>query len=169
MKDNNASSSLGGIGGKQLPESVLRKLGHAMATGQQDGSMGLPAGYVYLGQFLAHDMTQLVVEEAKTKTGHNTLGHRKPRVGLSQLRTPSLDLDSVYGQGFDDPLCYVDKDNGEMILGLTSLADVPSANDLPRNSSDKIALIPDTRNDENFIVAQLHLVFLKLHNLIVGL
>ncbi len=38
--------------------------------------------------------------------------------------------------------------------------------DLPRNTQGR-ALIGDPRNDENFIVAQLHLAFLHLHNHIV--
>ena len=44
------------------------------------------------------------------------------------------------------------------------------ANDLPRQgrsedpSTDRAALIGDPRNDENLIVSQLHLAFLKAHN-----
>ena len=43
-------------------------------------------------------------------------------------------------------------------------------NDLPREprstdfAHDRAALIGDPRNDENLIVAQLHLAFLKAHN-----
>ena len=49
--------------------------------------------------------------------------------------------------------------------------DVPAGefqNDLPRNSQG-CALIGDHRNDENLIVAQTHLAFLKFHNKVVAL
>ena len=57
-------------------------------------------------------------------------------------------------------------------MGTTSTADEESKklgelpNDLPRNSEGR-ALIGDPRNDENLIVAQLHLVFMKFHNRVV--
>lgn len=37
--------------------------------------------------------------------------------------------------------------------------------DLPRN--DRIAVIGDSRNDENLIVAQFHIAFLRFHNAVV--
>ena len=40
-------------------------------------------------------------------------------------------------------------------------------NDLPRAQST-LGLLGDSRNDENLIVAQLHLAFLKFHNKIVA-
>jgi hypothetical protein len=39
--------------------------------------------------------------------------------------------------------------------------------DVPRNSQ-QVALIGDPRNDENLIVSQLHLAFLRFHNVVVG-
>jgi hypothetical protein len=87
-----------------------------------------------------------------------------PLTDQVQLRTPRLDLDSVYGNGFDDPSISVDKFTGKFRLGYSM---DPSGKrypgeDLPRQNL--IATIADARNDENLIVAQLHCVFLRLHN-----
>jgi len=100
--------------------------------------------------------------------------------GLRNSRTLRLDLDSVYeGSAPRD-----DADPRKMKIGpverLNSsnppLARPPGksdANDLPRQgrsedpSTDRAALIGDPRNDENLIVSQLHLAFLKAHNSLV--
>jgi hypothetical protein len=43
----------------------------------------------------------------------------------------------------------------------------PGPNDIPRDPEQRIALIADPRNDENLIISQLHLAFLKFHNKVV--
>ena len=45
-------------------------------------------------------------------------------------------------------------------------SDENSPSDVPRNSQNT-ALVVDPRNDENVIIAQLHLAFLKFHNAVV--
>src|SRR5262245_50702947 len=42
----------------------------------------------------------------------------------------------------------------------------PDGGDLPRGPDGR-ALIADSRNDENMVIAQLHLAFLKFHNAMV--
>jgi len=122
------------------------------------------AGYTYLGQFLNHDLSLDLTPLDKVQ----------PNVGLmTNLRTPSLDLDHVYGGGPRvSPFLYDRKSrHGEekFILGETASSvfddtDFPATeNDLPRNSQG-IALVADSRQDENLIIAQLHVAFLKLHN-----
>src|SRR5690606_6976451 len=85
------------------------------------------------------------------------------------FRTPRLDLDSVYGLGPDaQPHLYKHDARGftgELVVG--SFNGFPALElDLPR-SREGHALIGDPRNDENAIVAQIHLAFLKVHNLLV--
>ena len=48
----------------------------------------------------------------------------------------------------------------------SGFADPLAAHDLPRNQQGR-ALIGDPRNDENVILAQLHLLFLRFHNAVV--
>jgi len=112
---------------------------------------GVPAGYTYLGQFIDHDVTFDPV---------SSLDRLNDPDGLTSFRTPRFDLDSLYGSGpADEPFQYDRSDERKLLVG-------PNANgvdDLPRNSQE-IALIGDPRNDENVIVSQLHLLFVRLHN-----
>jgi len=105
-----------------------------------------PAGYTYFGQFVDHDVTR----------DENPLPDTTfPIERLDNVRNAKLDLDSVYGPGsVRDP----DKPN-KMLIG-------PDGGDLPRGPDGR-ALIADSRNDENMIIAQIHLAFLKFHNAMV--
>jgi hypothetical protein len=111
----------------------------------------IPAGYVYLGQFIDHDMTLDL-----TPLGDQ----QKDRRGTMNFNSPFFDLRSVYGRGPKaDPQLYDPADRRLMRIGVTA----EGLPDLPRNA-DGTAIIGDHRNDENLIVAQLHLAFLQLHN-----
>jgi hypothetical protein len=79
--------------------------------------------------------------------------------GLINFDTPRFDLGSVYGRGPAlDPDLY---EPGGMRMRIGRTGD--GLDDLPRRS-DGTALLGDPRNDENLIIAQLHLLFLKFHN-----
>ena len=112
----------------------------------------IPAGYTYLGQFIDHDIT---FDPA------SSLQRQNDPDALHDFRTPRFDLDSLYGSGpIDEPFQYRRGTDGRRMLI------EPNGNgvdDLPRNS-EGIALIGDPRNDENTIVGQLQLLFLRLHN-----
>jgi hypothetical protein len=98
----------------------------------------IDAGYTYLGQFIAHD----IVPETH------------PRRGPARKVRPCLNLDSLYGtrtSGFLDA------------QGMFA----PGEYDLPRNPQGT-ALIPDRRNDENVILAQLHLFLQRFHNFTIN-
>lgn len=130
----------------------------------------IPAGYTYLGQFIDHDITldttPLDQQKADPKATTN-------------FRTPSLDLDSLYGDGPGiHPYLYQRDPQTfsiipKLLIGHTAaspdkgrppLAAFP--NDLPRNQVGH-ALIFDERNDENLLVSQLHLLMLKFNNAVV--
>ena len=156
---------------------MLEALANAMtATQDNPDSSGpaIPAGYTYLGQFVDHDLTM-----------DNTAGSLGSAVTVEDLiqgRSPALDLDSVYGLGPDDAndRRFYATDGIRLKMGRTAATpfppSVPATNvdrdgfDLPRvgvgsGKSDRIkAQIPDHRNDENLIVAQTHLAFIRLHN-----
>ena len=121
-------------------------------------------GYTYFGQFIDHDLTlDLTPLDAATRNVERT----------RNFRTPFLDLDHVYGGGPNlSPFLYrSDSRPGEerFLIGETRPTSMDgqgfpsSRNDLPRNS-EGIALTGEPREDENLIIAQLHVAFLKLHN-----
>ena len=126
----------------------------------------LAAGMTFLGQFLDHDMTF---------DPTSSLARTQDPESIRNFRIPALDLDSVYGGGPGvSPHLYDKVIDG----GATSflVEAIPDSNlecvdgqlrfDVPRNAQNT-ALIGDPRNDENLIVNQLHLAFLRFHNVVV--
>jgi len=181
-----------------LPQSatmpaLLKVLGAAMVDADQRGQDSpIPAAYTYFGQFVDHDVT-FEVQPADLPdsasgampqlldAGMTPLPPEQIRNALRNFRTPTLDLDSVYGPPAPrDPTTA-----GKMQLGSnTTLGNQPPPlarppgkgldNDLPREGRqegntlhDRAALIGDPRNDENTVISQLHVAFLKAHNALV--
>src|SRR5688572_19098926 len=128
---------------------ALEALGNKMAQIHPPKSGDIPSGYVYLGQFITHDVTSLA-PPANVATSQDE---------LVNLTTPTLDLNNVYGQGFGEE--FVNQGTARMRLGAA-----PAANDLPRKK-DGTPLTPEQRDDENLLISQLHVQFLKLHNFFV--
>jgi hypothetical protein len=172
----------------RLPTSAatvrrLKALGRTMVE-DREGAVGdaatLAALYTYFGQFVDHDITletssfkpeELVADDLSVLSLAD--------IGtLTNLRSAGLELDSVYGPG-------ALRSGAKLTIGkVTSLhgTEFPNKrppgrddfNDLPRlgpNTSDpakdRAARIGDARNDENLIISQLHLAFLKAHNRLV--
>ena len=79
---------------RQLSESNRKRIGNAIAAGG-GGASQIPAGFTYLGQFIDHDLTFDVTNV--------TFGEHVSPSELLQARSPSLDLDSLYGAGPQDP------------------------------------------------------------------
>jgi hypothetical protein len=153
--------------GNQLSESALARLAEAMIAG--GGASEVPAGFTYLGQFVDHDLTF-----DKTDV---TFGDTISPARLLQNRSPSLDLDSLYGAGPGDPASakFYEPDGLHLRMGKTEAVDGFTAKDgfdLPRGAGSsaaakRAAIIPDERNDENLAVAQTHLAFIRFHNRVV--
>ncbi|HXM58453.1 MAG TPA: heme peroxidase family protein [Candidatus Dormibacteraeota bacterium] len=148
----------------------LTALGLAMQEAAPGANSNIPAGFTYFGQFVDHDLT------------------RDPSVGfpvindpdqLEDARTPAFDLDSVYGMGPElqpelyDP--HFPAKRARFMIGAAGAANDASGNpipaglpnDLPRGS-DRTAFIGDSRNDENLVIAQTHIAFLKFHNKVIA-
>lgn len=127
----------------------------------------IPAGFTYLGQFIDHDIT--FDPSSKRDEPNNS----RSRVNF---RTPRLDLDSLYGSGpVVQPYLYDWKRSRPPATRLLLAENPPDAavggerlarEDLPRNQQGR-ALIGDPRNDENVILTQLHLLFIRFHNAVV--
>jgi hypothetical protein len=121
-------------------------------------NVAIPAGFTYLGQFIDHDITY----DPTSK-----LQRDNDPAALVNFRTPRFDLDSLYGSGpLDQPFLYEWKDTSNR--GVKLLVGHHGHPDLPRNQQGR-ALIGDARNDENLIVSQLHLLFIRFHNKVVDL
>ncbi|MBD1996280.1 peroxidase [Leptolyngbya sp. FACHB-541] len=174
-----------------LPESretrdSLIRLGQTMRDTSPDpgaGNSEIPAAYTYFGQFVDHDITLEAVSAELPKLISPDLAPlplSEIRDRIRNGRTATLDLDSVYGL----PAPRDPNNPEKMQLGNVSAISNGSKptlrpegkgddNDLPREPRspdimrDRAALIGDPRNDENTIIAQLHVALLKAHNALV--
>jgi hypothetical protein len=142
---------------RQEMMACLTELGLKMGGGAVQDSNN-PSGYTYLGQFIAHEITF-----DKTK------GLPATAAQPDNFRSPQLDLDSLYGND-DDRGRLVQAGNPALLkIGKTSPDAMLLAldNDLFRNPDTGVAEIADERNDENLVVAQVHVALISFHNKIV--
>jgi Animal haem peroxidase len=141
-------------------ERGLEKLGRIMTDDDKPPEGRLPAGYTYLGQFIDHDLT---LDLTPLDDAHPCVER------IPNFRSPFLDLDQIYGGGPNlSPFLYRNeyKDRGKERFLIGPDWKKGLEYDLPRNA-EGIALIGDPRDDENLIVAQLHVAFLKYHNCVI--
>lgn len=122
------------------------------AGNENNPTMG--AGMTFLGQFLDHDMTLDITSSLERQTD--------PEM-IANFRTPSFGLDSVYGAGPAGSPHLYDQAAGQGIKLLVEKLANNGKPDLPRNSQ-LTPLIGDPRNDENVILSQLQVAFLRFHN-----
>ena len=137
------------------------------ASNSPDGeeNLAIPAGYTYFGQFVDHDLT---FDTTSSLTDASD--------GPTNLRTPRLDLDCVYGSGPDDqPYLYATENVDESFRGASlllgqPLEGSPGRHDLLRagTGSGARAVIGDPRNDENTIVCNIQLAMIQFHNKVVA-
>jgi hypothetical protein len=163
--------------GSDLEKGLIELAGKMKDNEDAKGDSDIFAGYTYLGQFIDHDLTLDItpLDEVRPQKVEQTRNYR----------TPFLDLDQLYGSGPDVSSFLYRKHGSEspqgeerFLLGATTESTVvnsaghtetliSSCNDLPRNSQGT-ALVGDARQDENLILAQLHIAFLKLHNFVLN-
>ncbi len=117
-------------------------------------NVGVTSGFTYFGQFIDHDLT-LDTSPSPTEPVDPTT--------LPNGRTFRFDLDSVYAGGPSvSPQLY---DGNRFIV------QEPNENgvrDLPRNPNGSAVLV-EARNDENQILAQIHVAMLKAHNRLIDM
>ncbi|MFC7132476.1 MULTISPECIES: peroxidase family protein [Salinibaculum] len=163
-------------------EEFLRALGGVGTDGDGDldGPMlgdpateeaaDVDAGIAFFGQFIDHEITFDPTSSLERENDPNA---------LENFRTPALDLDSVYGSGPEvRPFLYDSREphDAKLLTGPAADADPTDesapraarfgATDLQRNRQGA-ALITDPRNDENVVISQLQLAFIKFHNRVV--
>jgi hypothetical protein len=149
---------------RQLGEPNRKRVGAAMAV-SGGGQSQVPAGFTYLGQFIDHDLT---FDRTSVMFGANVTPAQ-----LLQGRSPSLDLDSLYGAGPADAgsAKFYEADGLHLKVGKTT-GPTKVGFDLPRGAGNTVAkkrraIIPDPRNDENLAVAQTHCAMIRFHNRVV--
>jgi hypothetical protein len=141
-------------------EKALESLGRLMTDDDRSPEGEFSAGYTYLGQFIDHDLTFDITPLARAHPcAESIVNHRSAR----------LDLDQLYGGGPTvSPFLYQnnpsDRGKEHFLIGPGRKNGLEY--DLPRNH-EGIALVGDPREDENLIVAQLHVAFLKYHNCLI--
>jgi hypothetical protein len=139
-----------------LTEKQLRDLAEGMREPKGGGAKldnaKIPSGYTYFGQFVDHDLTFDPVSSLQRDNDPDA---------LVDFRSPRFDLDSVYGSGpVDEPFLYQQPERLRLVTDAKNTKGEP---DLQRNA-DGVALIGDPRNDENIIVGQLQLTWIRFHN-----
>jgi hypothetical protein len=144
----------------QPPDDLLGSLARSMADprppgkdpsdGDQWDNPDITAGYTFFGQFVDHDITRDPTPIPQQRTDPHA---------LKNFDSPMFDLGSVYGRGpAADPQLYDAERPGYLaVVENSGLSDLPRA-------ADGTAFLGDPRNDENIIIAQLHVAFLKFHN-----
>ena len=149
---------------------ILQEIGRD--NGPMDGgnknspTKTVPVGMVFFGQFIDHDIT------LDASTSFSSVISDAGEV--SNVRTPTLDLDCIYGLGPEaQPYLFSQEapfngvklltgddnrlDNGDLVQG--EYAD----HDLLRSPNMR-AVIGDPRNDENRILSQMQLAIIRFHN-----
>lgn len=146
---------------------TLHKIGKTGGKMEDKGAPNLakdtPAGMIFFGQFIDHDIT---LDDSSSLTATND-----PH-GTENVRTPTLDLDNVYGEGpGSHPYLY--NGAGKLLTGAdykypsSVIPNWKNQDDLPRTPKGT-AIIGDPRNDENRIISQMQLGFLNFHNKVMG-
>jgi hypothetical protein len=165
---------------------ALNDLGNAMIEqGPSATNAPIPPIHTYWGQFVDHDLTAATDNDTVIGIDVTPLTPMPPAKVVAKLknqRNPALNLDSVYGDGpFAPPQAdkiavpYRADDPAKLQLGTLSVTGgvagvlIPPEDDqerdLPRRDDElHTALIGDGRNDENLVIAQLHVAFLRFHN-----
>ena len=153
-------SRLFGKAANPVPRSEewkLVKLGRAMQYEvEREGTLTPRVGFTYFGQFVGHDVTH----DPTPLEGPYQEPGRTPN-----YRTSVFDLDHVYGGGpSKSPHLYEGEEGAESFkIGATTPAGY--LRDLPvRHGMVLIGDQQDTRNLDNLILRQLHVLFLKFHN-----
>lgn len=134
-------------------ESLLHALGAAGGVCDASGDCpdaNVAAGWPFLGQFIAHDIT----------ADRSPLLSRADPARLRNYRTPAANLECLYGGGpVGSPYLYDRADPAMLLTGA-------HPGDVPRNAQG-IALIGDPRNDVHLFVNQLQVALIHAHNLLV--
>ena len=141
-------------------DEIVNKLTGTMGQPSTLKSGDIPAGYTYLGQLITHDIVRPIEGDSRDNY------------------SPYLDLGCIYptleqfdSKTADDYERMIDL-SGRFIVGFADGGSKGDDTDLFRlEESGKFtkADIPESRNDENVLISQMHLLLQALHNKFVDL
>ena len=162
--------------------------GATSRSGEHDNP-DIPCGYTYLSQFAAHDMVHSTATHASISTASLLVAD----VAHTNLRSRAFVLDTLYGggpegaelayqpaavQGWPRELLRLGRVADARLPVIPGYGDAFKDRDLPRvdvsraiggeRSGATDALIADSRNDDNAMLAQVVQVFHLFHNAIVA-
>ena len=133
----------------ECDDDALLALGLAAAVSDNDDADGgEAAGWPVFGQLVAHDIT----------ADRSPLTARADAARIANFRTPRANLECLYGDGpVGAPFLYQRDDPAKLLT---------AGHDVPRNA-EGTALLGDPRDDTHQLIAQLHAVLIRGHNLVV--
>ena len=134
-----------------MSKSVKQAMYSSSIKGDGPPNPTLDQGYTYLGQFLSHELVPATNPDLAIRSAGREFSGR-------------IDLESVYGPTESPDKDHVNKDHVDK-KGQFFLTNRLGVLDIPRNGDE--AAIPESRNDENALVSQLHLLLLRTHNLLL--
>ena len=135
----------------------------------------VPSIYTFFGQFVDHDITFERGSRDMDLAAPKPIDPAELPYKIVNSRSPNLDLDNVYGPDLNGDLSPRDPSNPDK-MRIDEVGTPPTSrglppgkdkyNDFPRRY-DGTALIGDPRDDENVVLSQLHVAFLRAHNALV--
>jgi len=118
------------------------------------------AGYTYFGQFIDHNLTEddTAIRDAGEREPWETVNYRGPWLNLSGIYHPPHDRGRWKSLYQNDGLRFR--------LGEPRRSTNGEQFDLPLDD-EGVPVLTDDRNNENVIIRQVHVMFLKLHNIAI--
>lgn len=147
--------------GDNLTDPIQSILNPSVFSPNNPDNPNMTAGMTFLGQFLDHDITF---------DRRSILNANANPMATVNFRTAAFDLDSVYGNGPSGSPELYDSSSGRIKFRLERIPGSETVSrhgavrfDMPRDRQNN-AIVAESRNDENVVIAQMQVALLSFHN-----